>query len=489
MSGPASDRVAIKAIIEMSRRGSWAVAVTVQELQSRCRVSRLRAYRLAHGWTLNEVATRIKELAVAHGKTAPRLTHDRISRWENGDERPSFQYLDLLCQLYHARPDLLGYGVDYASNEDVPTSTEAAFLNQDANDANAENRSRMERREAIRGLLSAAGFGLSAPALNALDRTRQLMAETLERRNVGDSTVDWWEQRATQHGSSYRVRSAGQLIGDAVLDFDDLQQLLDQRQGLEVRRRLTSVAAQLAGLIGVLCVDLGEPGQANRWFHTGQLAAEDVGDRALRAWLRTREALVSLYYASPADAAALAQSARHLAGNIKCVAAAMAPAVQARALARLGREREATVAIQHAARVFEILPDTSNAGVFGFGEQKLRFYEGNVLARAGMTRDALQAQSRALRLYSASDLVDRGHVYLDRAVCLLRAGHLEEACQSTSRTLLDLPLQAGIGAVLAEAQEVRAAIPLRYHTDKNMKDLEEVIRVRCADLVNRQPSL
>jgi transcriptional regulator with XRE-family HTH domain len=476
MESHTNERASVKAVLALAREGRWPTATTARELHRRCHVSMLRGYRLAHGWTLTETARRLREQAGAAGEPIPLLGHDRISRWETGGERPSARYLDALCRLYRSRPDLLGFGSDYAGGAG------AARAAGDDDDPERED-DRMDRREVIRGLLTTAGAGLTASALHALTRTRQGMTATFEQGRASRATVNWCEERAISHGNAYRVVPPARLLGDAALDFDDIQRLLERRQSLDGQRRLTDAAARLAGLIGVLCIDLGEPRQASEWFHTGRLAAQETGDRALHAWLLTREALIHLYYGSPENAVQLARSARQLSGSTRCVAASMAPAVEARALARLGREGDAIPVLQHAVRVFEAAPDAgAAAGVFGFSEQKLRFYEGNVLARTRASAAAMRAQSRALSLYPVGDVVDRGHIHLDRAVTLIRAGDLAEACRSTSRVLLDLPPDAGIGALLAEAQEVRLAVPERHRTHLAVRELDEVIANRRAEL-------
>lgn len=483
-------RDAVKVITLLARESNWPIDMTVKELTKRCDVTLLRAHRLAHQWTLSEVAQRIREQLTGGGPPKSRLGHHRVSRWETGEERPSARYLDALCRLYRTRPDRLGFGVDCIGC-DKPDNCNSSFAEpssdlevSSSNGVNGQGWSRMERRDVIRRLLATAGFGISTPALQALDQTRDHMAELFQRRAALESTIDWWEAQVARHGSAYRAIPATQLLGAAVLDFDDIQQVLEIRQNLDNQRRLTWATARLAGLIGVLCIDLGEPGQASRWFHVGHIAAQEINDRTLQAWLRTREALVSLYYSSPEHAAHLARSARHLAGATKSIAAAMAPAVEARALARIGRERESIAAIRYSIDAFATIPDSiKNDGVFGFGEHKLRFYEGNVLARTDKTsKPAIQAQNRALSLYATTDLVDRSHIYLDRAMCLLRSGDLVEACNSTSRVLSQLPTDTGIGAVIAEAQEIRLAVPSQHTSHASVRELDELIITRRADL-------
>ncbi|MFY1615435.1 helix-turn-helix domain-containing protein [Micromonospora sp. WMMD736] len=492
-------RTAVKAVLDVARQRNWPTGQIVAELNSRCGISLLRAHRLASGRTLNEVARAIQQLIIAEGEPAPMLGHHRVSRWETGVERPSPRYMDALCRLYKARPDLLGFGRDYrtmvpesepAGPEPDPQPAPAPVLQAGVTAAemvrpgtNEESSDRMKRRETLRALLGITGGGLAGPALRALDLTREHMSNTLQHRSVTETTVDWWEEQAALHGNSYRTKPAIQLLGSAILDFDDIEQLLAYRQSLQSQIRLTTVAAQLAGLIGVLCVDLGEPAQASRWFQVGKLAAEEVQDRGLRAWIRTREALLLLYYAGPADAARAARSARHLASGLPSVAGAMAPAVEARALAMIGRGAEAQTLMEQANRNFDLIPrDVRNGGLFGFPERKFRFYEGNVLARVGSFEATARCHQQALAQYPSHDVVDRAHIALDGAVSLIRRGELIEACRATTRTLLDLPVDTGIGAVVAEADEIRSRCARIGRDHRVLSELGEVIRLRRVGL-------
>ena len=72
-------------------------------------------------------------------------------------------------------------------------------------------------------------------------------------------------------------------------------------------------------------VALGGHREARRWYRTAQLATDETGDRATRAWLLAREAVIPFYFGSPLAAAQLTERARMVAGNTPCATAAWAP--------------------------------------------------------------------------------------------------------------------------------------------------------------------
>src|SRR5690606_19796410 len=125
------------------------------------------------------------------------------------------------------------------------------------------------------------------------------------------------------------------LLCDVMLEFSAVRKALDSRQPIEMQERLYRMAAQLSGLAGMIMIDLGDHREARSFFRTGRLAADETGDRALRAWVTAREALVPLYYGDPREALTLARKSRDLAGQTPCAARTMAPVVEARALARM----------------------------------------------------------------------------------------------------------------------------------------------------------
>src|SRR2546429_575820 len=106
----------------------------------------------------------------------------------------------------------------------------------------------------------------------------------------------------------------------------------ERRQSLEFSERLCRLAVRLSGLIGMIMINVGDQRLARSFFRTARTAADETGDRHLRAWVAVREELVPLYYGDPAEASALARAGAGLAGRNPCVAGVMAPVLEARAL-------------------------------------------------------------------------------------------------------------------------------------------------------------
>src|SRR5262249_61444911 len=115
------------------------------------------------------------------------------------------------------------------------------------------------------------------------------------------------------------------LVGDVLLDFGDVRRMSERRQSLEFSERLCRLAGRLAGLIGMIMINVGDQRLARSFFRTARTAADETGDRDFRAWVAVREALVPLYYGDPAEATVLAPPWAGLACRNPCVACVMAP--------------------------------------------------------------------------------------------------------------------------------------------------------------------
>ena len=120
--------------------------------------------------------------------------------------------------------------------------------------------------------------------------------------------LDHWEEMASEYGRLNMTVPPMRLLCDVLLDLGDVRRMCEQRQPLEFAERLCQLAARLAGLAGMTMIDVGDQRLARSFFSTARTAADETGDRQLRAWVAVREALVPLYYGDPAQAATAARA-------------------------------------------------------------------------------------------------------------------------------------------------------------------------------------
>lgn len=457
---PRSDgkRATARSIAARAHAENWTPWQLASAIAEETGSSLLQAHRLAQDWTLADARRHL----IAEGA---RVTVQQVSSWETGHSRPSEGNLDLLCRIYATRPDRLGYGHDYTPVEDVDTlPVRAPALAVPA------------RGEAAAPPDSLAILRASATALLA--------------GGVAETTLDQMERNAIEHGHEYQILPPAELLAGSITDFQAVKYLLADRQAADVRARLCRIGAQLAGTTGIALVALGEHREARAWYHLGQLLAEETNDRALRAWLLAREAVIPFYFGAPAAALALAERARLVAGSTVCATAAWAPALEARALARMGRHREAQDALALAQNAFERLgaADTSDTA-YGYTERQLVWHSGSMWTTIGDTRRAQAALQKARGMYASTEYLDQALISMDEALSLVSVGEVSVACRSTESLLLGLPAEHLTGIVVSRAREVLAAIPGRAESTAPVRELRELVAAAPALTAGAVPAV
>lgn len=468
----------------------------------------IRAYRLALGTSLADVAAQVRAWYEAEGRPVPKFSETLLSAYESGQKRPGPQYLHYLCTIYHAEPADLGYPdhcfcgrvhrlppgvvmtdaghsqVDAAGSPGpaahasrvpgpypataqppdafpaalaadggagVPSAVEAAVIAglADTRLTASEDDDDVLRRALLR-LIADAAAAVDGEFYGAVDRIRRRMDDALVSGTVSATMLDQWEETTAGYGRQYMTVPPLRLLCDVLLDFGDVRRMAEQRQPLESGERLCRLAGQLACLAGMIMIDVGDQRLARAFFRTARTAADETGDRHLRAWVAVREAFVPLYYGDPAEASALARAGAGLAGRNPCVAGAMAPVLEARSLARAAARREgsglrqalhrATAMLGHAHEALTRLPAAARGDTaFGYTERQLLFHEGDTLVALGHHQEAEKAFTRALRLYAPNEVLDRSLVTFGLARCRLEADEPEEALRLSRETFVTMP--------------------------------------------------
>ncbi|WP_262403362.1 XRE family transcriptional regulator [Actinomadura sp. CNU-125] len=363
-------------------RGRGAAQIA-REIHEQCAplfgTSRIKAHRLAHGVALSDIVAQVKALYEIDGKPLPRLGETLLSAYESGYKRPGPEYLHYLCSVYRVEPQELDYqgpcicgrvhaarpGASAAAPPPRAPERPATVREPDprplvgaivpragespwpaVNDLRGPDRADgplnidvgeedIVLRRTLLQLLAGAGVPLDGQILGTVDSLRRKMDDTLVGATVSPTMLDQWEETTYGYGRQYQATPSLRMLCDVLLDFSEVRRMCDQRQPVELQERLCRIAAQLSGLSGLIMINLGDHRLARSFFRTARTAADETGDRQLRAWVTVRESLVPMYYGDPREALHLARKAQDLAGRTPGVAAAMAPAVEARALGML----------------------------------------------------------------------------------------------------------------------------------------------------------
>ena len=475
-----------------------------------CGSSVIRAYRLALGVALADVVAQIRARYEADGRPAPRFSETLLSAYESGQKRPGPEYLHYLCATYRVDPADLGFdrqclcGMSHRSQrmpgrapippaarratpvDTVPDLTALTVDEFQAARTESDGDDDELRRMLIRQM-SEAGGRVDSRFLGAVDRIRRRVDDALLGGTVSAAMIDTLEQSTSGYGRQYMTVPPLRLLCDVLLDLGDVRRMCEERQPLDLSERLCRLACQLAGLAGIAILDIGDHRLARSFFRTARTAADETGDRQLRAWVATREALVPLYYGDPAEAAALASRATQLAGRYLCVAAVMAPVIEARAEALMasvsGSGRRSALSrgravLDRAVDAIGDLPaEHSGDTALGYTERQLYFHMGDTLASLGDAQEAGRALAKAARLYPAAEVLDRALVALGQARCLLESDEPAQALSAALDTVLGLPLEHRTEVVQHVARKLGHAVSTRHPRLPLLAEYREALTV------------
>jgi len=515
--------------------GGLDTAQIAAEIHDRCApfaaTSRIRTYRLALGVSLADVVAQIRAWYASEGRPAPRFSETLLSAYESGQKRPGPEYLHYLCSVYRAEPSDLGYpgqcfcgrphraGPRARSAAPLPAQFAATFGGPHGRDgAGAPEAAHLRARPATGGapvplqdegfgfpadpreaeddddvlrraqlrMIADAAVGVDSQFLGAVERIRRRMDDALVGGTVSATMLDQWEETTADYGIQYLTVPPLRLLCDVLLDFGDVRRMCEHRQPLEFSERLCRLAAQLAGLAGMIMIDVGHQRLARSFFRTARTAGDETGDRQLRAWIAVREALVPLYYGDPAEAVALARAGAGLAGRNVCVAAVMAPVLEARALARVAARRGGTAKPQGLRRASSLLDSAHEAlarlpatdrgdTAFGYTERQLLFHEGDTLVTLAHHQGAERALKHALRLYSAEEVLDRSLTTLGLARCRLEADEPEEALRLGRETLFAVPREHRSEIMVRAARSLGDSVACRHGDLSAVREYREAL--------------
>ncbi len=271
-----------------------------------------------------------------------------------------------------------------------------------------------------------------------------------------------WEQAAWRYGQAAKDRSPALLLADLVADFDALVPVMTACRSATALRRLTRVAAQLAGLVCLTLIKLDDRQAFRAWARTARLAAAEVDDPATHAWVLAHEAYGHFYSRDLHEAVAIAEQAQTLLSGLRgqaAVGGVLAAALEARAQAALGRADATHAALRRSEQLLAHVEQPTAPSAFGYDEAQLRFHESNALTHLGDVTGAWAAQDRALELVAADDYMDRSMTLLDRALCVLRSGDLSLAMTLSRDCLLTLDHEQRRGIIAGRAWQVLDSVP------------------------------
>ncbi|MFI6770747.1 hypothetical protein [Streptomyces sp. NPDC050355] len=237
---------------------------------------------------------------------------------------------------------------------------------------------------------------------------------------------------ATGMFSTLLDRHGGGHGRSALMAFlaDDVVPWLEFPASNQLRAELLTEAAYLVFVRARMCGDSGYHGAAQRFYQAALRLANEAEDH--KAWAIILRGMSSQALALNHRHAALVQGERAYAAlppktppAIRSFVAAQLAVVRAAA----GNRRDALAALGDADRAAE--QSAPDGGPFrAYPRAALEFQRAQTLRRLGDTAAALDALSASAQHRQPNDRRGLALTHAARATLLLRAGHLESACES-----------------------------------------------------------
>lgn len=452
------------------------------------------AWREAYGWSLQEAADRINEYRSQAGldqRGLAGMTAPHLSEYENWPgpgskrtgRRPTPYLLAVLGGLYGCAVTEL---IDLADREHYPKSDlividSTGYLPTGQSSGVSSATTTLELRAVEDGApvtlpVYSDAVLLGAPDHYMAEQLRLGLNEALGAGMTSDASLDDWEQIVDRYGRATRDRPAGLMADDLGADLAELKLALQRHRSAAVFRRLTSVAAQMSGLMCLAFCKLDDRRAFRRWSHTARLAASKVGDAETHSWILAQEAFGHYYGGDFTDAIDAAQHAQAIAGKSASVGAALAAGLEARAQAATGRRRETHEALSRAERLVSQLSDSAQIpSAFGYNEAQLRFHAGSALTHLRDVKAAFREQDRALELCMPGDYADWALIRLDKSACLIYDGDVPDGLAYATETMRSLSRAQRLGIITARARQTLNALGKESQGLPTARDLRELL--------------
>jgi tetratricopeptide (TPR) repeat protein len=266
------------------------------------------------------------------------------------------------------------------------------------------------------------------------------LARVLEASNVGPLAIGQMEAKLARRGEELPSTPPTVLRRPLLDDYRRVVAWLGGSQPAAERRRLYTVAAQLAGMAGTVFFDLCDPTTAEAYYQVALKAAEEAGDDAVAAWVLANIGYLEAHRrAVPAALEAVQGAAARAArcGDVTTQHAWLA-ALEAELHASLGDAGATRVALRRAEHAVEqARPEARRAGIDFFTAARLPAYMGSCFMLLGQSRLAHGYSAEALSLLSPR-AKSRWFVRLDLATALVQERELEQASRLAAASLTEL---------------------------------------------------
>jgi transcriptional regulator with XRE-family HTH domain len=434
--------------------------------------SPLRAYRERRGLTQGRVADEIAQLAWYRKETHVGINADMVSKWERGTKAVSSLYQELLCDLFGATREQLGFREpeSQAAGPDGEGGSGGviALLTRLGEAASLLGPAVLDtwkveqlKRRTLLELMGAAPetLTLGAPTRASARVTQQL-----------DTLADGYQ-------TLYHSSAPLDLMAPVVTHLRTIGTLLRQHPALGERRQLLRNRSRVATLAGrIAFFDLDDPMSARGYYNVAVEAAGEANDRLLAATALGHMSFIPVAEHSFTAAQDYLRGARqHLDRSPHAGVSSWLAAVETEIHTNSRAELAALEAVDRARDALDAGPGQTLSWFDYYDAARLAGFTGYAMLRFGRLDEATNTLGSALESLPLQAVKQRAVFLADLAAVRIEAREVDEACRIACRAADALQL-AGYATGTGRLVELRSRLE-PWKTHPGVRALDDRMRV------------
>lgn len=432
----------------------------------------LRPYREQRGLTQAQVAQEVSQLAWYRHRQHVGVNADMVSKWERRAKAVSGFYQELLCELFGATPEQLGFRPPSAQpapdDGDTGAGGVAAILAQ------------LGGAAALLGPAVLDAWKVEHVKRRTLLKLMGTVPVALTTGTAGQSTAATARQLdtlAAGYQTLYHSSTPIDLMAPVAAHLRTVAALLRQNPGPLERRQMLRNRSRVATLAGrIAFFDLDDPMSARSYYQVAVEAAQEADDRLLAA-----AALGHLSFIPAAEGSFTAAE-----DYLRGAAAQMKPrqhagvtswlsAVAAEMHTNAGDHDAALRAVDRAGQVLDDGPAPDLPWFDFYDQTRLAGFAGYTLLRAGQFDRAERALTSALATLPLQSVKQRAVFLADIASVHLERSDVDAACNSALQAIDALDL-AGYATGTGRLHQLRSRLA-PWQTHPGVRALNDRLRV------------